>query len=114
MDTLSRLHHHNQRRSQKALSYVPGGSLIIGSGIGILTAMVGHRETAQVDIGFDRFGRRSDFGPERFTETALDIDAAVRHIAGDVVSAANPVPRSPLGITRHREHRQPHRQGAGL
>jgi len=80
------------------LGYVPGGSLIVASGIGILTAWSG-TGNEQVDIGFDRSEGGLTSDPNAFTETALDIDAAVGHIAGDVVSAANLYFEKPARIT---------------
>jgi hypothetical protein len=74
------------------LGYLPGGALVIGSGVGILTAWSG-TGNEQVDIGFDT----SD--PNAFTETALDLDAAVGHIEGDVVSAANLYFEKPVRVT---------------
>ena len=78
------------------LGYVPGGSLIIGSGIGILTAWSG-TGNEQVDIGFDRSEGGLTSDPNAFTETALDIDAAVGHIAGTWFRLPTCTSRSPLG-----------------
>lgn len=80
------------------LGWVPGGALIVASGVGILTAWSG-TGIEQVDIGFDRSEGGLTSDPNAFTEIALGLDVAVGHIAGDVVSAANLYFEKPARIT---------------
>ena len=74
--------------STVSLGWVPGGTFVIGSGVMIQEAWNGTGNEA-VDIGFRDSVEGLTEDPDAFTETALDLDAAVGHIAGDVVSANN-------------------------
>ncbi len=80
------------------LGWLPAGSLVISSGVGIYAAWSG-TGNEQVDIGFDNSEDGYTADPNAFTETALDLDAAVGHIEGDVVSAANLYFTKPARVT---------------
>lgn len=74
-----------------SLGWLPAGAGVIASGVHITAAWSGTGDEA-VDIGY----RNSEEGhgssgtdADAFTETALDLDAAVGHLSGDVVSALN-------------------------
>ena len=96
--TLSRYITNADLTGVYALGYVPGGSPSVASGVGILTAWSG-TGNEPADLGFDRSEGGLTSDPNAFTETALDLDAAVGHIAGDVVSAANLYFEKPARIT---------------
>lgn len=81
-----------------SLGWLPGGSLVIGSGVGIYAAWSG-TGNEEVDIGFRNSEEGYTTDTDAFTETALDLDAAVGHIAGDVVSAANLYFTKPAEVT---------------
>lgn len=78
----------NSSAATVSLGWLPAGALVIGSGVGIFAAWSGTGDEA-VDIGFRNSEEGYTTDTNAFTETALDLDAAVGHIAGDVVSAAN-------------------------
>lgn len=80
------------------LGWLPGGAIVTGSGVSIITAWSGSGDEA-VDLGFRASEQGLTTDPNAFTETALDIDAAVGHIAGDVVSAANLYFSEPAEVT---------------
>lgn len=104
------VYHHNlvhtlSRRMTRAdlsgvysLGWLPANSLVIGSGVGILTAWNG-TGNEQVDLGFRNSVQGLTADDNAFTETTLDLDAAVGHIAGDVVSAANLLFTAPAEVT---------------
>lgn len=74
-----------------SLGWLPAGCGVIGSGVHIVAAWSGTGDEA-VDIGYRNSQEghgSSNADVDAFTETILDLDAAVGHIAGDVVSAAN-------------------------
>lgn len=81
-----------------SVGWLPGGSFVIGSGVSISAAWNGTGDEA-VDIGFRNSEQGATTDPNAFTETALDLDAAVGHIAGDVVSAANLYFSEPAEVT---------------
>lgn len=81
----------NASAATVSLGWLPAGAGVIGAGIFINAAWSG-TGNEEVDLGY----RNSQEGhgssgadTDAFTETALDLDAAVGHIAGDVVSALN-------------------------
>ena len=86
--TLSRYITNADLSGTLELGWLPAGSLVVASGVGIHTAWSG-TGNEQVDLGFDSSEDGYTTDPNAFTETTLDLDAAVGHIAGDVVSAAN-------------------------
>ncbi len=65
---------------------IPAGAGVIASGVFINAAWNG-TGNEELDLGFRAAEHTTD--DDAFTETALDLDAAVGHIEGDVVSAAN-------------------------
>ena len=81
-----------------SLGWLPAGSAVIGSGVSIAQAWSGTGDEA-VDLGFRNSEDGHTTDPNAFTETALDLDAAVGHIAGDVVSAANLYFAGPAEVT---------------
>ncbi|NJM12591.1 MAG: hypothetical protein HC889_12615 [Synechococcaceae cyanobacterium SM1_2_3] len=82
------VYHHNlvhtlSRRMTKSdlsgvysLGWLPANSLVIGSGVGILTAWNG-TGNEQVDLGFRNSVQGLTTDDNAFTETTLDLDAAV-------------------------------------
>jgi hypothetical protein len=80
------------------VGYLPGGACVVASGVGIFAAWSG-TGNEQVDLGFDQSEESYTTDPNAFTETALDLDAAVGHIQGDVVSAANLYFSKPARVT---------------
>lgn len=78
----------NDSAATVSLGWLPKGAAVIGSGVSIFAAWSGTGDEA-VDIGFRNSEEGYTADPNAFSETALDLDAAVGHIAGDVVSAAN-------------------------
>lgn len=80
------------------LGWLPAGALVVASGAGIYAAWSG-TGNEQADIGFDNSEEGYTADPNAFTESALDLDAAVGHIAGDVVSAANLYFTKPARVT---------------
>jgi hypothetical protein len=80
------------------LGWLPGGAAVISSGVAIKAAWSG-TGNEQVDLGFDQSEEGYTTDPNAFTETALDLDAAVGSIAGDVVSAANLYFTKPARVT---------------
>lgn len=81
-----------------SLGWLPAGSFVIGSGVMIQAAWSGTGDEA-VDLGFRNSVQGLTADPDAFTETILDLDAAVGHIAGDVVSAANLYFSEPAEVT---------------
>lgn len=81
-----------------SMGWLPAGSMVIGSGVSIAAAWSGTGDEA-VNIGFRNSVQGATADPNAFTETALDLDAAVGHIAGDVVSAANLFFSEPAEVT---------------
>ena len=81
-----------------SLGWLPPNSVVIGSGVGIRAAWNGTGDEA-LDLGFRNSVQGLTADPNAFTETALDLDAAVGHIAGDVVSAANIMFSAPAEVT---------------
>jgi hypothetical protein len=71
-----------------SMGWLPANSVVIGSGVGIRQAWNGTGDEA-LDLGFRNSVQGLTTDDDAFTETILDLDAAVGHIAGDVVSAAN-------------------------
>lgn len=88
----------NSSAATVSLGWLPAGALVIGSGVGIFAAWSGTGDEA-VDIGFRNSEEGYTTDTNAFTETALDLDAAVGHIAGDVVSAANKYFSKPAEVT---------------
>ena len=88
----------NASPSLVSLGWLPANSVVIGSGVGIRAAWSGTGDEA-VNLGFRNSVQGATTDDNAFTETALDLDAAVGHIAGDVVSAANLVFTAPAEVT---------------
>lgn len=80
-----------------SIGWVPGNSVVIGSGVATATAFNGDGADA-VDLGFRNSVQGLTADPDAFTETALDLDA-VGHVAGDVVSTANLYFTDPAELT---------------
>lgn len=80
-----------------SLGWLPGNSIVVGSGVSTKTLFNGDGEDA-VDLGFRNSVEGHTDDPDAFTETALDLDA-VGHVAGDVVSAANLFFSAPAEVT---------------
>ena len=81
-----------------SLGWLPAGSAVIGSGASIYAAWSG-TGNEEVDIGFRNSEEGYTADPDAFTETALDLDAAVGHLSGDVDSAANLYFTKPAEVT---------------
>lgn len=88
----------NSSPATVSLGWLPGGAVVIGSGVSIRAAWSGTGDEA-VTIGFRNSVQGATTDVDAFTETALDLDAAVGHIAGDVVSAANIFFTAPAEVT---------------
>jgi hypothetical protein len=96
--TLSRYISNTDLSGTLELGWLPANSAVISSGVAIKTAWSG-TGNEQIDLGFDQSEEGYTTDPNAFTETALDLDAAVGHIAGDVVSAANLYFTKPARVT---------------
>jgi hypothetical protein len=80
-----------------SLGWLPGNASVIGSGVHIKAAWSGTGDE-EVDIGFRNSVEGLTTDTDAYTETALDLDAAVGHIAGDVVSALNLLSTAPVEV----------------
>lgn len=96
--TLSRRMTFADRSGVYSLGWLPANSCVIGSGVSIRAAWNG-TANEQVDLGFRDSVQGATTDDNAFTETTLDLDAAVGHIAGDVVSAANIFFTAPAEVT---------------
>jgi hypothetical protein len=81
-----------------SLGWLPGNSCVIASGVSIRAAWNGTGDEA-VNLGFRASVSGATTDDNAFTETALDLDAGVGHLAGDVVSAANLFFTAPAEVT---------------
>lgn len=88
----------NDSAATVSLGWLPGGAVVVGSGVSIAAAWSGTGNEA-VDLGFRNSVEGHTTDTNAFTATALDLDAAVGHIAGDVVSAANLYFSEPAEVT---------------
>jgi hypothetical protein len=80
-----------------SLGWLPPNASVIGSGVHIKAAWNGTGDE-EVDIGFRNSVEGLTTDTDAYTETALDLDAAVGHLAGDVVSALNLFSTAPLEV----------------
>ncbi len=88
----------NSSAATVSLGWLPAGAAVIGSGVSIFAAWSG-TGNEEVDIGFRNSEQGYTADPDAFTETALDLDAAVGHLTGDVDSAANLYFTAPAEVT---------------
>ncbi len=88
----------NSSAATVSLGWLPAGALVIGSGVGIYAAWSGTGNEECI-LGFRNSEEGYTTDTDAFTESTLDLDAAVGHIAGDVVSAANKYFTKPAEVT---------------
>jgi hypothetical protein len=96
--TLSRRMTFSNLSGVYSLGFLPSNSCVISSGVSIRAAWNG-TGNEQVDLGFRASEQGATTDDNAFTETTLDLDAAVGHISGDIVSAANLFFTAPAEVT---------------